>query len=231
MENTQTGEFKFELHCHTAEGSGCSVMSAHEMVDFYVERGYDGIVVSDHFTGKTTVPKGSTWNERIEYFYENGFAKAYRYGQERGLKVFFGPEWSSEGNDFLLLGLDKDWWLRQTDFFELSPGEVFDRVHEAGGIVIHAHPFAQAKWIKCIRLFPDKTDAVEVFNGGSCDTVNERALAYARSYGLKMTGGTDIHNSNVKVLCGITVPYACSTVAELVSAIKSGDARPFCEKQ
>lgn len=223
--------FRYELHCHTSEGSGCSQMPAKAAVDFYLEQGYDGIVVSDHFTGKTTVPKDYAWEDRIHYFYENGFSIAKRYGDERGLKVFFAPEWSSAGNDFLLMGLDKDWWLKQTDFFTLTPNQVFDRVHEGGGFVVHAHPFAEAPWIPCIRLFPRKEDAVEIYNGGMSEFGNRMAYEYAKAYGLPMTGGSDTHSVEHKNLCGIETERECFCIEDIIDVIRKREAKPFCRTQ
>ena len=201
------------------------------MVDHYLSKGYDGIVISDHFTGSTTVPTGTPWAERVEMFYENGFSIAKRYGEEKGLKVFFGPEWTINGNDFLIYGLDKDWWLAQEDLLTLSPNELFDRVHEGGGFVIHAHPFAEANYIDYIRLFPRKVDAVEVVNGIRLPEVNQRALQYAKSYGLPMTGGSDTHNTEQPNKCGIDVPYECHTIEDIIQAIRNGDAKPITETQ
>ena len=223
--------YRYEMHCHTAEGSRCSQLDAHGMVDYYISKGYDGIIITDHFTGSTTVPKDTPWEERIEMFYENGFSIAQRYGAEKGLKVFFGLEWSTKGNDFVIIGPDKDWWIAQKDFFELSPNQVFDRVHEAGAFVTHAHPFAEARWIECIRLFPRKVDAVEVFNGGNPPLINKRAVDYARSYGLPMVGGTDTHTNTEKNMCGIEVPYECNSLADIIEAIRKGDAKAISETQ
>ncbi len=223
--------YRYELHCHTSEGSGCSRISAKEMVDYYLELGYDGIVITDHFTGQTTVPKFYGWTDRISFFYENGFRKAQEYGQQKGLKVFFGLEWSAGGNDFLLLGPDKDWWMQQGDFFRLGPNQVFDRVHEGGGYVIHAHPFAEARWIECIRLFPRKVDAVEIFNGGCPLCINERAYWYAQSYQLKMTGGTDTHTNREENHCGVETLSPCETLEQLIKSISDGSAKPFSTSQ
>mgnify|MGYP000842334657 CR=1 FL=1 len=50
--------YKYELHCHTAKVSACSRMGAEELVELYLENGYDGIFVTDHFlNGNTTVDR------------------------------------------------------------------------------------------------------------------------------------------------------------------------------
>ena len=103
-------KYRYELHAHTAEGSRCSKISAIDLVRYYKDNGYDGIFITDHFTGSTTVPKGTPWNERIDMFYHNGFEIAAEEGRRIGLKVFWAPEFSSKCNDFLFFGLSKEWW-------------------------------------------------------------------------------------------------------------------------
>ena len=41
--------YKYELHMHTSEGSACARNTGAEMVDFYANMGYAGMVVTDHF--------------------------------------------------------------------------------------------------------------------------------------------------------------------------------------
>ena len=59
-----------DLHCHTIEGSRCSHLSAADMVKFYQKQGYAGFCVTDHFTGSTTVPEGTPWEERIDRYFD-----------------------------------------------------------------------------------------------------------------------------------------------------------------
>ena len=230
--------YRYELHCHTQEGSTCSRFPAAELVRHYKEHGYDGVFISDHLTGSTSVPRGLSHAEHMAYFSRNGYGIAREEGEKIGLKVFFGPELSIcgsdrsdpihrvGGNDFLVLGTTPEWWQQQTDFFSLLPRQQFDRIHAGGGFLIHAHPFLQADWVECIRLFPAYEDAVEVINGHSSDEDNARAAWYAQQYGLLTTAGTDAHSPD-RHLCGVEVPYECLAPQDVIAAIRSGAARPF----
>ena len=61
--------YKYELHCHTAKVSARSRMGAEELVELYLENGYDGIFVTDHFlNGNTTVDRRLPYEEEIEAF-------------------------------------------------------------------------------------------------------------------------------------------------------------------
>ena len=51
--------YRYDLHVHTYEGSACARSTGAELADFYKEKGYDGIVISDHFwRGNTRVAIG-----------------------------------------------------------------------------------------------------------------------------------------------------------------------------
>lgn len=221
------GKYRYELHAHTTGGSRCSVISAEDLVMFFHERGYAGMFITDHLIGNTAVPQGTPWRERIEIFFRDGYESAVKAGERVGMKVFCAPECSSKGNDFLMLGLSKEWWLEQEDFPELTLKEQFNRVHEGGGFIIHAHPFHEAFWVEEIRLFPRQVDAVEVINGGKPKGANEMAYLYAKHYGLPMTAGTDIHSDAFTNLSGIETDFECRTDRDIIEAIRSGRAKLF----
>ena len=92
--------YKYELHCHTAKVSACSRMGAEELVELYLENGYDGIFVTDHFlNGNTTVDRRLPYEEEIEAFCR-GYEEVKAAAGER-LRVFFGFEYSYLGTDVL----------------------------------------------------------------------------------------------------------------------------------
>lgn len=47
--------FRYETHLHTAEGSGCASASGAEQARRYKALGYDGIIVTDHFSMATVL--------------------------------------------------------------------------------------------------------------------------------------------------------------------------------
>ena len=46
-------EYKYELHCHTGAVSRCGRVEPEKIVEMYVEAGYNGIVVTDHYSPMT----------------------------------------------------------------------------------------------------------------------------------------------------------------------------------
>jgi len=230
--------YRYDLHCHTQECSACSKLPAAEMVQFFKEQGLAGFCVTDHFTGSTTIPDGTPWDERIDQFFE-GYDAARKAAEGKDIAVFPGLEYSllrfgpdamgrCTGNDFLFFGLSKEWLKANKAAFALKHSELFDMVHAAGGTIIHAHPFLEAYWIDHIHLFPRKVDAVEVYNAGG-SALNVKARWYAEAFGLKMVGGTDIHTTAVKRLGGVETEKKCATVEELMEEIKAGRTTIFSQ--
>ena len=173
--------YKYELHCHTAEGSRCASSTAAEMAEFYYWLGYTGIVITDHFfNGNCTVPKDLPWRERVA-LYCRGYENAKEYGDRVGLDVFFGWEFSG---DFVTLGLSPQWLAEHEDLDKLTAFEYFETIHRDGGYIIHAHPFREASYIACIRLFPRHVHGVEIYNGCRTEFENKMAEQYAKNIGL-----------------------------------------------
>ena len=228
--------YRYELHCHTLEGSACSVMPAMDLADFYYQAGYSGICVSDHFSGNSTLPDDTLWNDRVDYYY-NIYKKISAAGSKLGLSVFFGLEYTlapdvthitnGTGNDFLLLNLTKEWLAKSKDVFKLKPREMFSAIRSAGVFVIHAHPFHTGDWVEYIRLLPKSVDAVEVMNAHVDDFVNKNAQFYAQAYNLPGTGGSDLHGAHWDTLSGVETDTPCHTSADLTMAIANRQARPF----
>ena len=84
--------------------------------------------------------------------------------------------------------------------------EQYRLIHQAGGMVIHAHPFREEAYIPEIRLFPNAVDGVEGINATHSNPLSPShnnpefdvlAVNYAREHGLPMTAGSDIHSSSL----------------------------------
>jgi len=221
--------YKYDTHTHSSEVSLCATLSAEELVHFYKSKGFRGIFVTNHFlNGNTRVPRELGWRERIDMFC-SGYEKAYKEGEKIGLDVFFGWEYSYHGTDLLTYGLDKDWLISHPEVMEVDMNRYCDLVREEGGIIIQAHPFREAPYIDMVRLLPRKVDGVEVYNGNSSDFENDRALEYARNYGLLETAGSDTHHRTQKRLCGIRLKRPLVDAHDMLDALKSGKAEIFCE--
>ena len=216
--------FLYETHLHTSQSSKCASADAKTQVEFYKNLGYTGIIVTDHFlNGNTNVPKDLSWKERIDQFCLS-YEIAVLEGNKIGLDVFFGWEFSYNGTDLLTYGLDKSWLLLHENIDRLRINEYCDLVHQYGGLIVHAHPFREASYIDYIRLFPSRTDAVEVYNANRSDFENKQALDYANSYGLKQSSGSDNHTGFQKFYGGVSSPNRFNSINDFITFILSGEA-------
>ena len=222
---------KYETHLHTSEVSACASASGAEQARRYKQEGYDGICVTDHFfNGNSRVDPHADWKTKVDQ-YMLGYDNARAEGDKIGLKVFFGIEYSYNGADVIFLGLDRQWLYDNSDALEISFYEFAQRAHEAGALLIHAHPFREADYIREVKLLPQWVDAVEVYNSGNREEIyNDRAVWYADQYGIKpRTGGTDNHHLSVdsRRLSGIMCEQELGTVEDLTAAIKEDRVTPI----
>ena len=213
--------YKLETHMHTKETSGCAISSAKEMVNAYKMLGYDGIIVTDHFVnGNTTVDTSLSWQEQINAHCK-GYENAKAQGDKIGLDVYFGFEYSFYGTDFLTYGVDKNFLIAHPEIMNMQGYEYIDFIHENGGMVVEAHPFRQAFYIKTIRLYPSRIDAIEVSNTSNREEVwNERARLFAESYDLPMTGGSDAHRTD-KIKGGMIFENNVNDIFDYIDFVKS----------
>ena len=188
--------YLYETHLHTAEVSKCAASRGADYIAGYIEKGYTGIIVTDHFfNANSAISRRLPWDEWVNRFYR-GYEEAKEEGDRQGLDVFFGWEEAFEGGDeYLVYGLDKEWLLAHPECRNWTRGEQYRAVREAGGCVIQAHPFRQRAYISKIVLSTGCVDAVEAVNGGH-DDVSFDALAnrYAQKIGKPVTAGTDVHD-------------------------------------
>lgn len=201
----QTEGYLYETHLHTSEGSACARNTGAEMARAYAEAGYTGIIVTNHFFyGNTAVDRTLPWSEWVEQ-YCLGYETAKAEGNKLGLQVFFGWESGYGGPEFLVYGLDREWLLTHPEIRDANVKEQLELVHAAGGIVIQAHPFREASYIKEVVRFPEYVDGVEGINASHSSLAlksrhpeyNERALAYAKEYDFPLTAGSDQHSVNM----------------------------------
>ncbi len=221
--------YKYETHCHTAETSKCSRIDGAALARVYKELGYTGIFITDHFfNGNTTVPREPSWEERVALF-EKGYLAARKEGERIGLDVFFAWEYSWGGNDFLIYGLDQSWLLANPEQLSWKVREYMTRITEAGGLVIHAHPFREAGYIEAIRLIPGETEGVEVINASRSDKDNAAADWYAEWYGKLKSAGSDNHVGYMSRMAGVALPERIACPEDFVRLLREGRQEIFVD--
>lgn len=216
--------FYYELHSHTNAASLCSIVEPEEYIQFYIDRGFSGMVVTDHFYhGNTAINRRLPWESFVEEYCE-GYYRAKKEGDKRGFTVLFGFEQKFiDGNDeYIVLGISPQWLKSHPEIRDMDRISFFDVIHKAGGFVIQAHPFRVRYYISDIKLSLDYVDAIEVLNIGDTEIQSRRSYEYAKNLGLPMTAGTDIHSiENCDVVAGVGLEKEIFTVEELIEEIKS----------
>lgn len=220
--------YRYETHLHTAEVSACGFSTAEEHVKAHFKSGYSGIVITDHFfNGNTTVNPNLPWAKKVKAFCK-GYENAKMAAKGLDFDVFFALEYTYHGTDFLTYGIDESFLLAHEDLLEWPIEKYFDQVHEAGGFIIHAHPFRQEFYIPKIRLFTDYIDAVEVENlGNAKQEYNQQAYDYAKSHNFPMTKGTDLHDIRKIVGGGMVFEKRPNDIFEMIQMIVSGSGSSF----
>ncbi len=218
--------YRYELHLHTRNGSGCGVAIPADYVDYYRSRGYTGVVVTDHFYhGYTRIDRSLPWREFVRAF-ATGYQELKAAAPD-DFDVFFGFEHRFfEGSDeYLILGVTPEWVEENECLRDLPPHLFFPHVHRAGGFIIQAHPYRERDYIKTIRLVKEGIDAIEVINSANEPETCRRALELARNLHLPMVGASDIHWTDHEgfQVSGIELPYRAHTVEQLIGAIRAGD--------
>lgn len=220
--------FYYELHSHTDAASLCSIVKPEDYIQFYIDKGFSGMVITDHFYhGNTSINRRLPWKSFIDEYCQ-GYYRAKKEGEKRGFTVLFGFEQKFvDGNDeYLVLGISPKWLKAHPEIRDMDRISFFDTIHKAGGFVIQAHPFRVRYYISDIKLSLDYVDAIEVLNLGDEDIHSRRSYEYAKNLGLPMTAGTDIHSiENREVVAGIALEKEIFTVEELIEEIKSGRAK------
>lgn len=220
--------YKYETHLHTWPVSRCAVADVKDNLEFYKKMGYDGVFITNHFLdGNINIERKKPYHEKIE-FYFSGYEEALDIGKKLGIKVFCAQELSYRGTDFLIYGLDKDWYLNHPEIMEMKKSEELDLMMQSGALVIQAHPYREASYIDHIRLFPRYVHGVEIINACRTEEENQMAKIYAKHYGLLEFAGSDNHcGSKQTKLAGVCFDEPIDSVQDFIEKVKDKKSEIF----
>lgn len=223
--------YLYETHLHTSESSACARSTGAQMARACRDYGYTGIFVTDHnWGGNTATDCNLPWDKWVDAFVL-GYEHARAEGEQIGLDVFFGYEAGYQGTEFLIYGIDKAWMKAHPQLAYATVEEQYVLVHEAGGLVMHAHPFREEFYIPKIRLYPQWVDGLEGVNATHSNpgstahndpAFDERAINYARENNLPMSAGSDIHGTRL-FGGGVAFRRKLTSEADYVQSILMGE--------
>ena len=217
-------EYRYETHCHSSQCSGCAKSTSQELVRAYHAAGYAGLVLTDHFIwGNTAVDKNLPWDQRMKAYYQ-GYLDAKVVGDELDFDVIYALEHAyGDGKEVLIYGVELDFLLANPDIPDLTLDALVDRIHEAGGIVIQAHPYRDRYYVNmAVGPRTDIVDGIEVYNACNKPGEDVQTLPLLEMKNYIVTSGGDIHKDTDERIghAGITLPYRVKTSKEFADALK-----------
>ena len=219
MEN---GKYKYEIHCHTKETSRCGKTTAAELVSLYKSKGYDGVVITDHYSGLTFYKENGFFKRKYKI---EKFLKGYSAAREEagdGFTVLLGMERRAFAHpvDYLVYGMTEDFVEKSGNLLFMRPGAFCKRVKRAGMLVVGAHPYRMFPFMPLLKSI----DGIEIFNGKESEENNKKAVEWAKKHKEKfITSGSDFHRPSHQNFGGILTDKKIETNKDLLEILKSGD--------
>ena len=220
--------YRYETHLHTSPVSKCGRVGVRENLEYYKSLGFAGVFITNHFIdGNINIERSRPYEERIRFYFSD-YEEALRLSDEIGIQVLCGVEMTYGGTDFLVYGLDKEWYLAHPEIEGMQKSALLPMLMEEGALVIQAHPYREAGYIDHIRLYPRCVHGVETFNACRTELENRMAEIYAENYGLLPFAGSDNHAGSArKLLGGMESPTPIKDEADFVARVLSGEIQPF----
>lgn len=216
----------YETHVHSSQCSACAQSTSQELVRAYHNAGYAGFVLTDHFIfGNTAVDRRLPWCDQMRCFYQ-AYLKAKEEGDRLGFDVIFGIEHAyGSGKELLVYGVELEFLLQNPDIPLVTVDEFVRRVHQAGGVVVQAHPYRDRFYIDMsVEPRYDLVDGIEVYNAGNLPEENILALRAALKGDYFFTSGGDVHSEDNYTLgrAGVVFPRRVSDSRAFADALRQG---------
>lgn len=206
---------KFDMHCHTAEGSTDSDISVLEFADRLKKMGFQGMLVTDH----------NTYGGYLAY--QNGPRKLTDFVVLRGIEY----DTFDYGHMLVVMptGTPKEVY-RLLTLRGMSLKKLIRLVHCFGGILGPAHPggepflsFAKTKYWnkKAQRSYAGQFDFIEGYN--ACEDCSSNAVAkcFSNRFWLPMFGGSDAHSMGCAGRGYTLLPWTIQNEDDLIAYYKT----------
>ena len=212
----------FDLHVHTKEGSPCAHAPARTLVNRYKEKGFDGIVITDHVSRwyMENCHKLS-YEDYCKFNYEV-YLEAKDEGDKIGLTVLHGCEYkldSTFNNDYLVYGVTYEFLTENLDLFKVSLQQFKEHCEKHNVVLYQAHPFRDYAAV----MSPNYLHGYEVVNGTHIahhSFRNEIASIWADKNKLHKIAGSDCHMEESVGLAGVKFKTEIKDNNDLVKALK-----------
>ena len=189
-----------DMHTHTSVFSTDSNLLPHDALVKAAERGVDGVLLTEHDV---------LWPaDRVA-----------RLSEQVGILVLSGVEVTTELGHVLVYGLTEA-FPRITDSKRLR-----DYCSERDALMFLAHP-ARDPGLRVPKAAMELFDGVEGLNGCDGPLQNQSASSRGRTRPLPPIGGSDSHALHEVGTAATEFEAEIESLADLMSALRSGDYRP-----
>lgn len=202
---------RFDMHCHTKEGSMDGKVTIEDFIGTLISRGYDGMLISDH-------------NSYDGYRQWKNYLKNQKF---KDFVVLKGIEYDTIDAGHILVIMPENVKLKILELRGLPVQLLIDIVHKNGGILGPAHPCGE-KYLSITNTHKhrnqlavmDRFDFLEGFN--ACETVqsNHNAAALAEQFEKPQFGGSDAHKTACIGLAYTEFDGAITCESDLIQYIK-----------
>ncbi len=194
-----------EMHCHTADHSGCSHVGAAEIGQRNFDIGLQGTVLTDHhYLWPVEEIAELRRRLRVPDYYV----------------ILSGQEVTTpELGDVLIYGADAS--------IEKGASLKDIRRHFPDAAIIWAHPYRDENVPPRNKLFHPLIDGIEIFSSNHTISESNRGLRDWHNLKFAAIAGTDTHALSYAGLYPTVFDHPVSTVAELAGEIRAGRCRPF----
>ena len=176
---------KFDMHCHTKEGSLDAHVSLETYVKDLISRGFDGMLITDHNSYKGY----EKWNELKD-----------KIKTLKPFTVLKGIEYDTLDGGHFIAVLPDEVSCKLLELRGMTVCELEKLVHHLGGILGPAHPYESGFFAfmhtrpgKHNKKLMEKFDFVETYNSCAHPKANEKARILAEKWHLPHTAGSDSH--------------------------------------
>ncbi len=204
---------KFDMHCHTKEGSIDSHLPLEENIALLKANGYHGMLITDHNS-----------YEAYRYYEENIAGK-----QHTDFVVLKGIEYDTSDCGHIIVILPTGASVPLLEVRGLPVAKLIEIVHSLGGILGPAHPCGE-KYLSLTNTrrgkkatdMMEEFDFVEGFNACESEISNYKAKSLAHKYHKPVFGGSDSHRLNCVGLGHTLIDADIQNENDLIYAVKKG---------
>lgn len=206
---------RFDMHCHTKEGSLDGKIPLKEYVLHLKNLGFDGMLITDH----------------------NSY-KAYRYyikhrndPEFQDFTVLKGIEYDTCDSGHILVIMPENVRLPILELRGLPVKLLIEIVHAFHGILGPAHPMGEkylsltnCNYYKKHPEIVKEFDFIETYNACESSQANRDAALLAEQYHLPGTGGSDAHKIRCAGMAYTDMDADISTESDLIRYLKTTPA-------